>query len=46
MSELKLMIYCNAGENGAIECPLSELSGSPKGRLVEARGVEPLSENT
>lgn len=30
----KILIICNADENGKIECPLNELSGSPKGRLV------------
>lgn len=28
----KVLIICNADENGKIECPLSELSGSPRGR--------------
>ena len=36
-----LIIVCNAGEQTKIEIPLGELSGSPKGKVVEVTGFEP-----
>ena len=39
-----MKVYYNA-QGGQIEYPIDELSGSPMGQMVEARGVEPLSEN-
>ncbi|MDK2903578.1 MAG: site-specific recombinase [Clostridiales bacterium] len=40
----KLLILCNAGEQVEIECPINE-TGSSMGHMVEARGIEPLSED-